>query len=348
MSSEALVWLLAAFLLSSFAADGMIRAAKRLGIVDKPGGRKIHAQPMPLLGGVGIYLALAACVGIALFVSPTLTSGLVTPALYAGFLVGGLVLVVGGALDDKFTLPPWLSILPPLLAALVAVAAGINVSKLTNPFGGIYLVPHWLSDLIVFAWLLIVMYTTKLLDGLDGLSTGIAAIGTTMILLLSLTVAYFQPDVALLSSIVLGALLGFLVWNFHPAKIFLGEGGSTLVGYALGILAVISGGKLATALLAVGIPLLDLAWTVLRRVSAGGWKNAFRGDRRHLHHRLFDLGWGQRRIVLSYYAVAAVFGLAALFLQSRAKLFALGLLAVAMLSLILWIVRYERSRAPVA
>ncbi len=345
MPFEKIIWFLAAFLLAALASAGVIRVARRFGIVDRPGARKIHARPMPLLGGLAIYATLAACLITVLIVSPTLTSGLVTLRQYAGFLLGGLVLVVGGALDDAFNLPPRLSILPPLLSALVAVAFGTQVSKLTNPLGGVFLVPAWLSDLLVFVWLMVVMYTTKLLDGLDGLAAGVAAIGAAMVLLLSLTAAYFQPDVALLSSIVLGALLGFLAWNFHPAKLFLGEGGSTLVGYALGTLAVISGGKLAIALLVVGIPLLDVAWTVLRRVRAGGWKSAFRGDRRHLHHRLLDIGWSQRRIVLSYYAAAAAFGLSALFLQSREKLFALGLLSVAMLFIVAWVLRYERQRA---
>ena len=152
-----------------------------------------------------------------------------------------------------------------------------------------------------------------------------------MILFLSLSVAYFQPDVALLSAVSLGGLLGFLVWNAPVAKIFLGEGGSTFVGYLLGILAVISGGKLATATLVLWIPLLDVIWIIARRFRNGGLKAVTYGDRKHLHHRLFDLGWSPRLIVVVYGSIATLFGVLALFLQSQQKFFALFFLACLMI-----------------
>jgi UDP-N-acetylmuramyl pentapeptide phosphotransferase/UDP-N-acetylglucosamine-1-phosphate transferase len=173
---------------------------------------------------------------------------------------------------------------------------------------------------------MVVIYAMKFLDGLDGLATGISSIGTLMIFLLSLTAAYFQPDVALLSTVVLGAMFGFLVFNFHPAAIFLGEGGSTFVGFLVGILAVISGGKLATALLVIGIPLADVAFVVIRRWKRGGFKTIFSGDREHLHHKLLETGLSERGVVFCYYALAGGFGVLTLFLQSREKLIALGLL----------------------
>lgn len=344
MVTERAAWGGLAFVLAFVAAFAVERLARRFGVVDRPGPRKIHHQPVPLLGGVAIYLAVAVCVGGALWSSGTLTSGSITLGHYLGFLTGGLILMVGGALDDRYNLPPHLSLIAPLLAALAAVFGGIEISKITNPFGGVILIEPWQSNVLVFAWLLVVMYTTKFLDGLDGLATGVSAVGMGMVLGLSLTVAYFQPDVALLSSIALGATLGFLVRNFHPAKIFLGEGGSTFVGYLLGTLAVISGGKLATALLVVGIPLLDVAWAVLRRASTGGLKNITKADRKHLHHRLLDLGWGQRRVAVTYYLVAAAFGAAAMFLQSGAKLVALSLLGLLMLVAVIILDAYDRRR----
>ncbi len=342
MVSERAAWGGLAFVLAFFAALAVERLARRFGFLDRPGERKIHQASMPLLGGVAIYLAVALCIGGALWSSGTLTSGSISPWHYLGFLVGGLILMVGGALDDRYNLPPHLSLLAPIGASLAAVFGGIEISKITNPFGGVLVVEPWQSDVLVFAWLLVVMYTTKFLDGSDGLATGVSAVGMGMVLGLSLTVAYFQPDVALLSSIALGATLGFLVRNFHPAKIFLGEGGSTFVGYLLGTLAVISGGKLATALLVVGVPLLDVAWAVLRRASAGGLKNITKADRKHLHHRLLDLGWGQRRVAVTYYLVAAAFGAAALFLQSGAKLVALSTLGLLMLVAVIILDAYDR------
>ena len=134
--------------------------------------------------------------------------------------------------------------------------------------------------------------------------------------------------------------MGFLVWNWHPASLFLGEGGSTFVGYLLGVLAVISGGKLAIALLVLGIPLLDLVWVAVRRLMSKQPLTV--ADRKHLHHRLLNVGWSQSAIVLSYVGLSALFGLGALFLQSREKLFALLLLIVLMIVGALLVVRKER------
>lgn len=317
-----------ALALSFFATKAVMILAQRYNIVDAPRGeRKVHTQSIPLLGGIAIYASLALAILFVLLRSNLLTGGEITTMHYAGFLLGGLILMIGGYLDDKYELPPKFSILAPVLAAAIVIGFGIEIEKLTNPLGGILYLESWQSDILVFVWLLAVMYTTKFLDGLDGLATSVSGIGTLMILLLSLTAAYYQPDVALLSAMVLGAMLGFLFWNWSPAKIFLGEGGSTFVGFTLGTLAVISGGKVATALLVLGIPLLDVFWVILRRYRKGGMKQVFKADKKHLHHRLLSLGLSHAFIVTLYILIASTFGLAALFLQSREKLLAFLLLA---------------------
>lgn len=329
-------------LLAMLFAPCVAYVARRFGVVDRPGeARKIHTRPTPLLGGWALYLAVACVLIPLLAFTSRLTGGEVTEMHYIGFLLGGLILVVIGALDDRFNLPPRLTIFAPVLAALIAVIFGTEVEKLTNPLGGVFYLSSVASNILVFGWLLTVMYTTKMLDGLDGLSTSISSIGVFMVLLLTLTTAYFQPDVSVFSAVILGSFLGFLFWNRHPASIFLGEGGSTFVGYAVGMLAVISGGKLATALLVLGIPLLDVAWVVLRRWRVGGFRQIVKGDRKHLHHRLLDLGWSQNRIVFAYSAFALLFGGSALFLQSREKLIALILLGVCMLATAFALVREE-------
>jgi UDP-GlcNAc:undecaprenyl-phosphate GlcNAc-1-phosphate transferase len=336
-------WGTLAFVLSTVATVIVCGIATRIGVVDRPSGeRKIHGRPTPLLGGVGIFVAAAVTLGMLLQTTDALTGGEITPRHYQGFLLGGLILMVGGYLDDRYGLPPKLAIIAPVLSALTAIGFGIEVDKLTNPFGGVIALAPWQSDILVFVWLLLVMYTTKFLDGLDGLATGVSAIGTGMVMLLALTAAYFQPDVALFAAVCLGAMLGFLAFNFHPARIFLGEGGSTFVGFTLGTLAVISGGKLATALLVIAIPLMDVVWIIVRRWQAGGFRRIFTGDRKHLHHRLLDRGWGQPRIVIAYYLVAAVFGLSALFLQSREKLIALVVLVALMVVVAMWLTQAER------
>lgn len=283
-----------------------------------------------MLGGIGIFCAITILTLTLLHQTDLLTSGEITQTHYVGVLLGGLILMIGGYLDDRYELPPRYTILAPLLATCTAILFGIEVEKLTNPFGGIIYLTALQSDILVFVWLMLVMYTTKFLDGLDGLATSVTSVGALMVLLLSLTTAYYQPDVAVLSVVTLGAFLGFLVWNIHPASIFLGEAGSTSVGYLLGILAVISGGKLATALLVLGIPLLDLVWVIVRRFREGGLKRIFKGDSKHLHHRLLKLGWGQTVIVALYVMTASLFGVSTLFLQSREKLVALILLSVVM------------------
>ncbi len=325
-------WMLLSFVLAAILSPLIARAAAAFGIVDEPEEpRKVHKEPVPLLGGLALFASLAVVLVLALIITDRLTSGEIGANHYVGFIFGGAILMLGGFLDDKFTLKPCISVLFPILAALLAIVGGVEVTKLTNPFGGVILLESWQSNLLVFVWLLVVMYVTKLLDGLDGLSTSVVSVGALAIALLSLSAAYYQPDVALFASIGLGALLGFLVWNWSPAKIFLGEGGSTFVGYLLGVLAVISGGKLATALLVLGIPLLDLIWTILRR-ARGGAKAIVSADRKHLHHRLLDRGWPQPRIVLFYVFFAFAFGVGALFLQSGQKLLALVVLVIVMIA----------------
>ncbi|MBI2485243.1 undecaprenyl/decaprenyl-phosphate alpha-N-acetylglucosaminyl 1-phosphate transferase [Candidatus Uhrbacteria bacterium] len=310
-------WMIASFLVACASTPLVAACAVRAGVLDEPKEeRKTHARPTPLLGGLAVFVAVVVVTAIALFATDRLTVGLIDVRHYVGFFVGGTILMIGGVLDDRFRLPPSVSFLFPVFAALAAVVGGIEVSKLTNPFGGVLELSAGTSQILVFVWLLVVMYVTKLLDGLDGLDTSVVVTGTVAILFLSLSATYFQPDIALFASIATGALLGFLVWNWYPAKIFLGEGGSTFVGYLLGTLAIISGSKVAMALLVLGIPGMDLLSVVAQRLR-GGWHAVVEGDRRHLHYRLLDKGWSQPRVVFFYIIVALLFSLVALALQTR-------------------------------
>jgi UDP-GlcNAc:undecaprenyl-phosphate GlcNAc-1-phosphate transferase len=268
---------------------------------------------------------------------------------WLGFFTGACFLMIGGFLDDKYSMPAGIQIIWPLLAVASIIAGGVGISKISNPLDGLifldsFKISLWqinnttyyiviLADLFTLIWLMGMMYTTKLLDGVDGLVSGMAAIGGLIIFLFTTTTQYYQPDIALASLIFSAACLGFLVFNWHPAKIFLGEGGSLLLGYILGVLAIISGGKVAIALLIMGIPILDVGWTILRRLYYG--KNPFKfADKKHLHHRLLDLGLGQRKTVLFYYIMALAFGGSALFLQSGGKFYALLLLFIIMLAIV--------------
>ncbi|MFA6131103.1 MAG: MraY family glycosyltransferase [Patescibacteria group bacterium] len=334
--------ILAAFLLSLIGTDGVRLLASHFGIVDVPDcERKHHEKVTPLLGGLAIFGSMAIPTIAVLLFSDHFTSGTITHWHFLGFLFGGLILVVGGFLDDRFHLPPYLTILFPILAALSAVGLGIGVAKITNPLGGYFLVSDWLSPMVTFLWLIIMMYTTKLLDGLDGLASGVSAIGAFMVAALALTVAYFQPDVALLALIACAAILGFLYWNFPPAKIFLGEGGSTFLGYLIGVLAVIAGSKVATALLVLGVPAMDMFFVIIERLRAKK-PIFFGGDRRHLHHRLRDLGLSPRAVIFTYWSLALVFGLTTLIFESWQKLVALGFLGLLMASILFVIIRKQK------
>ena len=318
------------------------KLARRWQIVDQPGARKIHQAPVPLLGGVAVFISFFATLFI--YTDRFLAGNLGWRHLL-GFFIGGLVLIIGGALDDKYNLPPKSQIIFPLLAVLAVIIGGVEIEKITNPFGGYLNLRElfWLGPILILLWLLGMMYTTKLLDGVDGLVTGIGAIGSLIIFLFTLTTKYYQPDIAFAALLLAGAALGFLIFNFHPAKIFLGEGGSLFFGYALGVLAIISGGKIAIALLIMGIPILDVAWTILRRLYQG--KNPFRfADKKHLHHRLLNLGFSQRQTVAVFYGLSLIFGVSGLFLQSRGKFFALGALLVIMLFIVLALRHLDRRQ----
>jgi UDP-GlcNAc:undecaprenyl-phosphate GlcNAc-1-phosphate transferase len=158
-----------------------------------------------------------------------------------------------------------------------------------------------------------------------------------------MTTRYYQPDIGLAALVLSAVSLGFLIFNWYPAKIFLGEGGSLLLGFILGVLAIISGGKIAIALLVMGIPIMDVIWTIIRRLAAG--KNPFKfADKRHLHFRLLNFGLSQRKTVLIYYFFSVIFGLSALFLQSRGKLFALTILAAIMLAVVITFTYLDRNK----
>lgn len=326
-------------------------------VIDAPGlARKIHTQPTALLGGVAVIVAFS--VGVLLF-WPDITQGYLLPKHVIGLIFGAVILAIGGALDDRYDLPPYIQILSPVLAAITIIAAGIGIEYITNPIGGtlrldtlsftlftIGDLPYTFlvfADAFTFLWMLGMMYTTKFLDGLDGLVSGVAIIGGVILFLLSMSDTVYQPETALLALIAATAFLGFLFWNWHPAKIFLGESGSLFAGYILGALAIISGGKIATALLILGIPIVDAAWVIIRRFFFEK-RSPFEADRKHIHLRLIDIGLSSRQAVLILYICTAVFGASALFLQSRQKLYAFFVVLLFMCIFALTIIVYARRK----
>ncbi|HBW74015.1 MAG: hypothetical protein UX10_C0001G0053 [Candidatus Magasanikbacteria bacterium GW2011_GWA2_45_39] len=317
------------FLLALGAAYAVRRVALFYNIIDTPDGRrKKHETSRPLLGGVAIYASFFIVLFGIYFLRPEYFVNITRIQLIALFC-GSTILMLGGYADDRYTLVPRNQFLFPLLATLTILVGGVNITQITNPFGGASFdigafvaggVP-FVAGAIVFVWLMGLMYTTKILDGVDGLVGGITAIGAFIIFLLTQSPRFFQQDVGLVSLIFIGACLGFLVLNFPPAKLFLGEGGSLFTGFILGNLAIIAGSKIATTLLVMGLPMVDLAYTIYRRIRSGA--SPFKGDAEHLHFRLLQKGFTARRLVLVKYLFAALFGVSTLMLQSSQKIVAL-------------------------
>lgn len=320
------------------------RFAIRFAIVDLPQKpRKIHTQPIPLLGGVGIYLSFVLILGLAIL-RGDLLDGVITSGKITGIIVGGFFICLVGFLDDKYDISSK-SFIGPLLASLFAVIFGVAIIYTTNPFVAgtgpygralLYFTP-FLGSILSFFWLLGMMYTTKFLDGLDGLVSGIGAIGAFVLYLVSLYWDIPQSGTSVLALILAGACLGFLIHNWNPAHIFLGESGSVFIGFMLGTLAIISGAKIATTLLIMGIPILDVLWVIFRRIFREK-KSPFVGDRKHLHFRLLDLGFSQQQVVLFLYFLSIVFGVSSLFLQSRNKIIALLALTFTMIFIAFFVI----------
>lgn len=345
----------------SFGVTALVRRlALNLGVVDEPrpsDPKKIHDRAVPLLGGFAIYVAVFVSLGI--FYLFGLVGQKPSPALMLGLLLGSTVLIVGGYLDDKYDLPWYRQIISPLLATVVVIVFGLEVAYVTNPIGGgfwhldFWRLPVWttgagtwyfvpVADLFAFVWIMGMIYTTKLLDGIDGLASSISTTAAAVIFIVSLFWDRAGSTTSFLALALVGAGVGFLFWNWHPAKIFLGEGGSTLLGYLLAVLAIMSGGKVATTLLLMGVPIFDVAWSIVRRWRTG--MKIFSGDDRHLHFRLMRARMSQPTVVLFLSLLSLAFGSVSLFFNTGLKLLGLGLMIIFMIGLNLYL---SRSHEPV-
>ena len=301
--------------------------AIRLGAMDQPGGRRVHASPTPRLGGIAITASLLVVILGTLFLAPARLHFVdqqiigIDQNLF-GVLLGILILVATGIWDDLHDLNPWVKLGLQTLAALAVVAFGVKIHWISNPFGGLNIVVENWSYLLVPLWLLAMINVMNWFDGLDGLTGGLSVIAAVVIVALSLQPHVNQPATAWLAAIVAGAALGFLPWNWWPAKIFMGDSGSMVLGFLLGVFAIISGAKFATAALVLGIPILDAVWVIGRRLLTG--QNPMKADRKHLHHRFLDAGFHPRTAVLVLYTIAAAFGTIALASGTAGKVLALG------------------------
>ncbi|MEP7287314.1 MAG: MraY family glycosyltransferase [Chloroflexota bacterium] len=289
------------------------RLAPYLGLMDKPGGRRHHLTAVARLGALPLWGAFTITALVAQRL-PIEHGDQYEVIRLAGLLIGGTFLFIFGLLDDRFDLPAVLQYVIQIVAAAIGVAFLIFIERLNNPLTGTT-TPEWpyiFTVTISLFWLGLMMNTLNFLDGVDGLAGGVVVIAS--LLLFIHTIREDQLSVSLLPLALIGTMLGFLRFNWHPATIFMGSG-AVYLGYTIGALSIIGGAKMATILLVMGLPLLDLAWQAARRIATG--KNPMVGDRGHIHFRLIDANVDPRLIALGYYLFCAAFGALALLTTSR-------------------------------
>jgi UDP-GlcNAc:undecaprenyl-phosphate GlcNAc-1-phosphate transferase len=239
----------------------------------------------------------------------------------AALLLGGAAAVFVGLLDDRFDLRARWQFGGQLLVALVPVGLGITVGAIANPFGpGVIRLEGVFGAIFVVAWTGGMINSINFIDGLDGLSSGVALIAVVTLGIISVTGPATEPVVALVCVTLAGALLGFLRWNFHPASIFIGTSGVMFLGYTLALLSILGSAKVVVALLVLGVPIIDTFYIIVRRLSRG--RSPFSADRGHIHHRLLDLGLTHRQTVLLIYGICAGLGALSLVLSGSGQLYA--------------------------
>jgi UDP-GlcNAc:undecaprenyl-phosphate GlcNAc-1-phosphate transferase len=313
LTGPALPYLVAAFVAAaviSFFVTPLVRnIALRVDAVDRPDHRRVNVIPIARGGGVAVATAFIV---VALGLSLANASLRFLPLPFAvdldtlvALLLGGALAAAFGVLDDYFDLRARWQFAGQLGLALLAIALGIVIDSVNNPFGPSSIrfdTPFAIGFTIL--WVAGMINSINFIDGLDGLSSGVAFIAAVTLGALSLTTQVSQPFVAVLCFALAGALLGFLRWNFEPASVFAGTSGVMFVGYTLAVLSIMGTAKVAVAMLVLGVPIIDAFWIIVRRLAQG--RSPFTPDRGHLHHRLLDTGLSHRRTVLLIYAICVV------------------------------------------
>ena len=289
-----------------------IKLAPKIGAMDVPKDeRRMHDHPVPRFGGLGILIGMVATILICV---PKIEGVLGSKQIY-GFIAGAIVMVIVGLIDDLHGLKPLQKAAGQCIAAIVACVFSVRVFAISNIFGEGYIVfPKWISIIITVIWIVGITNTINLIDGLDGLAAGVSCISCFAVAYTSYLAG--RPETCQLVLAIAGAAFGFLIFNFHPAKIFMGDAGSMLLGYCLATMSLIGVSSTKTTVLFVSfiplfilaLPIFDTAFAIIRRVA--NHRPIMVGDKGHLHHRIMALGIGQRRAVVALYCISAIMGVA--------------------------------------
>lgn len=344
MWGDIAVAFLLAFITAYVITPYTIRFARKVGALDIPKeSRKIHKKPMPRLGGIAVIIGFCVSVVYLLTVmSIEETINLFGPEQYyiklIGFFAGLVILSAFCFIDDLKNINPFVKLLGQTLAAFIVTLCGIRINRITLPFFDTIFTEEITSIIITIIWIVGITNATNLIDGLDGLSSGISLI--SCISLLIIFALNGSPLIAiLLVTALAGSILGFLPYNFTPAKTFIGDTGSNFLGYTLSIISILGMAKTYTAivivapLLVFALPLLDTTFAIFRRmVKTRSIKGVFKADKEHLHHKLMKHGYSQKQAVLILYGLSATFGMFAIILLDsgiwKALSFALMVIAI--------------------
>lgn len=311
-------WIVGVLVLAALVSYTLVGVAARhgpsLGMVDVPRAGEVQVRSVPRNGGYGMLAALWLAVTFAVFARPAeLQAAPGDDWKLLGVMLGSILIVPLALADDRLRLGPYAQFGGQFAIAAVPVAFGLRIDSIASPFGAAVELPTWLGMLVTVLWIVAMINAINLIDVMDGLAGGITAMSAGVLFLRSLW--FGQATIAVLPLALLGALLGFLSHNFHPARIFMGTSGSVLLGYWLATMSVIGGAKVGTAFVVLGVPILDTAWVMGRRLLAR--RSPFRGgDGEHLPQRIHALGFSQLQTVLMLYCICAVFGLLTLTLHA--------------------------------
>jgi UDP-GlcNAc:undecaprenyl-phosphate GlcNAc-1-phosphate transferase len=308
--------LLAAIVIS-FAATPIVKSfAQKVGAIDVPKDeRRVHDHPIPRLGGLAIFLGFLLSVVLFADISRQVQ----------GILLGSVVIVIVGVIDDIVPLPALLKFVVQIGAALIAVYHGVVINILSNPAiwsSSEFLIFGPWSIPITVLWIVAITNSVNLIDGLDGLAVGVSTISSFTMLIISIVVA--DANVAIIMAALAGACIGFMPYNLNPAKIFMGDTGALLLGYVLATVSIIGLFKFyaiisfAVPFLVIGLPLFDTVFAVFRRVLSG--RSPMSPDRGHFHHRLIDMGLSQKQAVAILYSVSGILGLAAVVITTSGEM----------------------------
>lgn len=306
----------------SFITTPIVRLfAQKVGAVDVPkDSRRVHKHPIPRMGGLAIFIGFVLSVVLFARIDTQMR----------GILLGSVIIVVVGVVDDITPLPAILKLIVQIIAALVAVAFGVRIEFLANPIwwsDTMYIDFGFLSIPVTVLWIVGLTNAVNLIDGLDGLAVGVSAIAS--IAMMTISLAMGQWNTAIIIAALVGACFGFMPFNLNPARIFMGDTGALMLGYVMACISIIGLLKFyaivsfAVPLLALGLPIFDTAFAIIRRLAHG--QNPMSPDRGHFHHRLIDMGLSQKQAVALLYAISAILGFAAVLIATSSEMRAIVL-----------------------